>query len=111
MSTPTNLYFRGEILTDDDYFTLAEEFRVPVTALEGAVNQVKAKGSPLYSLFDSTVRERIREWFKYVSLIAPEDEPEPVVVDGLHDAQEAPIPPPVAHRASDPVATPSSATT
>jgi len=86
----TVVYFKDEVLTEEDYPLICHDFKIPFNQLSAAVDQIRTKNEPSWSLFQSTVRERIREWFKHVSL----DLPEALVVDGTHEAAEEPEPEP-----------------
>lgn len=98
MTTPTPLYFKGTLLTSDDYPNIAEDFRIPFGAVESAVEQIRTKGEPLYSLFPSSIRENVRRFAAEVSL-APE--PDTLVVDGTQKVSESASAPIVAHSEGD----------
>lgn len=83
------IYFDSALLTEEDYPILCHDFKIPYNDLVSAVEQVRSKGEPLFSLFQSTVRERVRDWFSHVSLSGPDDESETLVVDGTQEAPEA----------------------
>lgn len=105
MNTP--IYYAGTVLTESDYPSISEEFRIPIAAVEGAVEQIRKKGEPSYSLFPAAIREQVRQFASRVFLDLSEteaiEEPdEPcLVVDGLSEPAVATAPPFVAHSEGD----------
>ena len=91
-NTPTPIYFDDALLSEEDIPILCHDFKIPFNDLTSAVEQIRSKGQPIYSLFQSTVRERIRDFYSHISLNAPEsnyspgEDPMPcLVVDGMQE--------------------------
>lgn len=104
----TPLYYKGSILTENDYAEIAQEFRIPFPSVESAVQQIQTKGEPLFSLYPTTIRENVRRFAACVSFALPE---EPcLVVDGTQEAPESVAPPVVAPSEAEPIQTPTDAT-
>jgi len=72
------LYFKGIAIKEEDYYEISEEFKIPFDDAVNALNQIKAKGEPLYAQYSGTIRERIRKLANHIST-TPEtmSEPEP----------------------------------
>lgn len=110
--TPIPLYYAGALLSDEDLPFIAEELRIPLTDLNSACEQIRSKGTPLYSLYPSTTRERVRGFASVITFEPEEDSLGKFIAfeDGLKTPIPAPSQSSVAPDSGDPVATPSSAT-
>jgi hypothetical protein len=69
----TTLYFKGNKIAEEDYYEISEEFKVPFDMAANALNQIKAKGEPLYAQYTGTIREKIKQMAKHISTNPPED--------------------------------------